>query len=143
MSKYSYLALPVLLLLLLVGNSAIAQEMGTEEQAAVALYQAGKTEEALAAFQILLRTQPENTNAAGAVAQLYLDKGDYAAAYSSATAALKRAPNTVFLSISAATAAIKLNKPDDALRLMDGILANDPNQDYAHYVRGMALDAKG
>ncbi len=122
---------------------AIAQDFSKEEQTAVSLYQAGKTDEALSAFQTLLKSHPEHINAIGAVAQLYLDKEDYKAAYNTATEGLKRSPDAVFLAISAATAAIKLQKPDEALRLMDAVLAKDPKQDYAFYVRGMALDAKG
>ncbi len=104
---------------------------------------AGKNDEAIAAFSKIVAANPKNVNAAGAIAQLYLNKGDNAAAYKKATEFLKSAPGTVFLAISAATAAIKLNNPDDAIRLMDAVIAKEPAQDYAHYIRGMALDAKG
>lgn len=133
----------LLLIVLLVSVRSGAQELSKEESAAVALYQAGKTDEALAAFQTLLKSHPENVNAEGAVAQLYINKGDYNAAYQSASKAMKRFPDAAFLAISAATAAIKLNKSDEALRLMDALVAKDPKMDYAYYIRGMALDAQG
>ncbi len=132
-----------LMLALCLTLPAHAQEPGPEERAALELYNAGKTDEAIAAFAIVLKANPKNLNAAGAIAQLYINKGDYQAAYATATAGLKISGDAAFLYIAAATAALKMDKPDDALRLMDDVLKKYPTQDYAFYVRGMALDAKG
>lgn len=128
------------MLLPLKGRS---QEQSKEEQAAVSLYQAGKTDEALAAFTRLLKTNPDNINALGAVAQLYINKGDYAKAYQTATDAMKLSPDAAFLAIAAATAALKLNRAPEAVRLMDALIVKEPELDYAYYIRGMALDAEG
>ncbi|MEO6833110.1 MAG: tetratricopeptide repeat protein [Chitinophagaceae bacterium] len=127
---------------ILFSVNSLAQGQSPEEQAAVSLLRAGKTDEALLAFNKLLQTNPNNVNARGAVAQLYLNKGDYAAAYKTATDAMKTAPDAAFLAISAATASLKLDKPEEALRLMDALIVKQPSMEDAHYLRGRALDAE-
>ncbi len=137
------LVLSIIFCLLAGAERAIAQEPSKEEQAAISLYQSGKTDEAIVAFSNILKTAPRNANAAGALSQLYMRKGDNTAAYKTAIDAMKLSPDAPDLAINAAAAALKLAKPDDALRLMDATIIKDPKLDYAHYIRGKALDAKG
>lgn len=129
--------------LLFLPAIASAQLDSKEEQAALTLVKEGKTDEALAAFRTIVKKDPRNQNALGAIARLSYDKGDYAAAYKTATQGLALNKTNTSIAITHAKAAIELGHPDEALTDLSEVLKREPKFAYAWWVRGRALDAKG
>ncbi len=60
-----------------------------EEQAALDLEHAGKTDEAIVAFNAILKANPANSNILNELTALYYAKEDFAASYKMAGDALK------------------------------------------------------
>jgi len=127
----------------LIALSAVANAQSEAEKAALGLAQAGKTDAAITAFKKVVVAEPKNPNAADALAQLYYAKGSFQESYNTALKGQTAAPENANLSITRAKAAIKLDKSDEAIQLMDGLINMDGTFFYPHYVKAQALDAQG
>jgi tetratricopeptide (TPR) repeat protein len=125
---------------LLLTSTAKAQTK--EEQAALDLERAGKTDEAIAAFNNIIEVNPSNANVLNELSALYYVKDDYANSYRCAGEALKLQNNEPRFMVSRARAALELEKPDETLTLTEKILTADPSIAYAQLLRGKALYAK-
>jgi tetratricopeptide (TPR) repeat protein len=131
-----------LLTAVLIAVSIVADAQSEAEKAALGLAQAGKTEEAIVAFEKIVVAEPKNTGAADALAQLFYSKGAFRESYNTALKGQTAAPESASLSITRAKAAIKLDKSDEAIQLMDGLINVDGSYFYPHYVKAQALDAQ-
>ncbi|MEO8786175.1 MAG: tetratricopeptide repeat protein [Chitinophagaceae bacterium] len=119
---------------------AVAQTK--EQQAALDLEHAGKTDEAIVAFHAILKGSPTDGNVINELSALYYTKGDFASAYKMAGDALKQQPNNPAFMVSRARAALEVNKPEETLSLMDAAIAKDATLAYGQVLRGEALEAK-
>jgi len=120
--------------------SATAYCQSPAELAALDLAKQGKTSEAIAAFENIVKDNPKNVNAFNVLSQLYIRTGKNQDGYDAATRGLAADPVNDNLAISKAKAAIALNKDDEALALMDACIARNEGFFYPYIVKGNVFD---
>lgn len=136
--KHRYLVLLCCALL----SAAPAGAQTKEEQAALDLEHAGRTDEAIAAFNAILKSNPANAPVLNEVALLYNDKAQYETAYRLSGEALKLESGNIVYTVTRAKAAIHLWKSDEVLSLMETVIARDPSEAVAYVLRGQAYEQK-
>jgi tetratricopeptide (TPR) repeat protein len=144
-----------LIIAMVIGVGSYAQvSLSESEKEGMEYFKQGKKEEAIAAFQKAFAANPSSLTSAYALCVLYSDKNMYHEIYEMADKGIKLSvkdahttdrarngyANFVNYKASAATA---LNKPQEAIDLIDHFMAAFPNEhkDHELYLKGLAYDA--
>lgn len=98
---------------------------------------------AYAAYRSALDLDRANREAMAAVAQLSLNRGDFAGADDIATQIQALAPDDVLAALVRGYAALGQQRYDDALKIADPLIAQDSNNVAARVIRSMALEREG
>ncbi|MFA6278373.1 MAG: tetratricopeptide repeat protein, partial [Pedobacter sp.] len=122
----------------LLFSSSFAQSV--EEQQAMKLFQEGKKNEAAIIFEKIIASNPSNLSAINALGFMYLELGKNNEAYNVSSKGLLINKNDDNLNINKARAAIKMEKADEAILLMDACIARDASFFMPYYVKGNAFD---
>jgi tetratricopeptide (TPR) repeat protein len=98
---------------------------------------------AYAAYRSALDLDRANREAMAAVAQLSLNRGDFAGADDIATQIQALAPDDVLAALVRGYAALGQQRYDDALGIADGLIKQDGSNVGARVIRSMALERQG
>ncbi|MBB4152781.1 tetratricopeptide (TPR) repeat protein [Sphingomonas jinjuensis] len=98
---------------------------------------------AYAAYRSALDLDRANREAMAAVAQLSLNRGDFAGADDIATQIQALAPDDVLAALVRGYAALGQQRYDDALGIADGLIKQDGSNVAARVIRSMALERQG
>lgn len=98
---------------------------------------------AYSAYRSALDLDRANREAMAAVAQLSLNRGDFAGADEIATQIQALAPDDVLAALVRGYAALGQQRYDDAMAIADPLIAQDSNNVAARVIRSMALEREG
>jgi tetratricopeptide (TPR) repeat protein len=111
---------------------------------AVAQMQADKKAEAVASFRTVLKSHPEDPHALHNLAYLLADTGgDLREAFNLAEKAVARDKNSPRTAETLGFVYLKQKKTDEALQILERVVAQNPDRASARYHLGLALIAKG
>ncbi|WP_295668631.1 tetratricopeptide repeat protein [uncultured Mucilaginibacter sp.] len=134
----------VSLLLLLAAGVAFSQpNISPSEQAGTDLYKQGKMDEAITAFKKALVENPQSLYSMNALGNLYLMNANYQDAYVVADKGFKITGGAPNFMVVKAKAAIRINKAQEALTMVDDYLKTHQPDFMMLFVKGSAYNVLG